>query len=202
MSRKKLLAAMLSILPLSAAPLLAQAATDDNPTGPYVGAGWGRFNLNIRNLNDAGTAVGDIVHSDDNAWKIFAGYRFMPYLALEAAYIDLGKPSDQFTANGSNGNYRVKISGFSPAIVGTLPLGPVELFAKIGEYYYNSKLRVDFDNPGPDVDSSHTRNDLLYGGGIGITAWKRLNIRAEYETIEIENAKHSDAFWLSAAWRF
>lgn len=202
MSASKPMVATVSLLSICAAPMLAQAADKDNPSGAYVGAGWGRFNLNIRNLDDAGTAVGDIVHSDDNAWKIFAGYRFTPYVALEAAYIDLGRPSDRFTASGSDGNYRVKISGFSPAVVGTLPLGPVELFAKLGEYYYDSKVRVDFDNPGPDIESSHRRNDLLYGAGVGFTVLDRLHLRAEYETIEIQNAKHSDAFWLSGAWRF
>lgn len=202
MHRSNRLTAPLVLAVLGAAPIASYAASDDNPTGPYVGAGWGRFNLNIRDLNDAGTAVGDIVHSDDNAWKIFVGYRFMPYLAVEGAYVDLGRPSDRFSSSGSNGNYRVNISGFSPAVIGTLPLGPVEVFGKLGWYYYNTKLDVNFDNPGPSVHSSHTRNDLLYGGGVGITAWQRLHIRAEYETIEIENAKHSDAFWLSGAWRF
>jgi len=187
------------LVPMWTLPAMAQ---DANPSGPYIGAGWGQFDLNIKNLNDAGTAVGNIVHSNDNAWKVFAGYRFNPYIALEAAYIDLGKPTDRFSATGSNGNYRVNISGFSPAVVGSVPLGPIELFAKIGEYYYDSKVQVDFDNPGPDINSSHHRNDLLYGGGVGVTFFDHLHVRAEYETIEIENAKHSDAFWLSGAWRF
>src|SRR5882757_6602686 len=131
---KKFPAAVL--LSLSAfAPLLAYSAPEDNPSGPYVGAGWGRFNLDIRNLSDVGTATSDIAKSDDNAWKIFAGWRFIPYLALEAAYINFGKTGDRFqatTASGSNGNYRVDLSGFAPYIIGTLPLGPVELFAKAG----------------------------------------------------------------------
>jgi len=202
MSRKNLLVAMLSALPLSAVPALSHAAQDDNPSGPYVGVGWGNFNLNVRNLDDAGTATGDILHSRNSAWKAFVGYRFIPYVALEAAYVDLGHSNDRFNGSGSNGNYRFSISGFSPAVVGTLPLGPVELFAKVGEYYYNSKLRVDLDNPGPDIDSSHTRNDLLYGGGVGVTFLDHIHVRAEYETIDIKNAKNSDAFWLSAAYRF
>jgi len=177
-------------------------AQTDNPDGPYAGVGWGQFNLNINSLSDAGTAAHDIVHSNDNAWKAFAGYRFNRFLALEAAYIDLGKPSDRFSGTGSDGNYRADIGGFSPAIIGTLPLGPVELFAKIGEYYYDSKVKVDLDDPGPSIESSHRRNDLLYGGGVGMTFFEHLHVRAEYETIEIKNAKHSDAFWLSAAWRF
>src|SRR5512145_585519 len=114
---------------LCATPAIAEP---DNPGGPYVGAGWGQFNLDIKNLDDAGTAASSIAHSNDNAWKLFAGYRFNPYVALEAAYIDFGQPSDNFSSSGSNGNYRVDISGFAPTVVGSLPIGPVELFAKIG----------------------------------------------------------------------
>ncbi len=196
-NQSTLVAALL--VALCASTAMAQA---DNPDGPYVGAGWGRFNLNIKNLSDAGSAASSIAHSNDNAWKLFTGYRFNPYVALEAAYIDLGRPSDRFSATGSNGNYRVNISGFSPAVIGSLPLGPVELFAKIGEYYYDSKVRLTFDSPGTSIESSHRRNDLLYGGGVGVTFFEHLHVRAEYETIEIRNAKNSDALWLSAAWRF
>jgi hypothetical protein len=38
---------------------------------------------------------------------------------------------------------------------------------KIGSYFYDVDVRVDFDNPGPQLNSSHSRNDFLYGGGVG-----------------------------------
>ena len=74
------------------------------PAGPYVGARWGRFDLHLHNLNDVGSAVTDITHSgDDDAWKAFVGFRFAPFIALEAAYVDFGHPSDRFDSFGSNG---------------------------------------------------------------------------------------------------
>jgi len=178
------------------------ASAFDNPSGPYVGAGWGRFNLDINNLSEAGSAVSSIAKSDDNAWKIFAGYRVNPYLSFEAAYVDFGKPGDRFSATGSDGNYRVKLSGFAPYVIGTVPLGPVELFGKVGYYFYNEDIRVDFDAPGPGVDSSHSGSSFIYGGGVGITLLERVNVRAEYEKVDVDRAKSSDAIWLSAAWRF
>jgi opacity protein-like surface antigen len=202
----KLVTATTLLLSLAAVPVIANGesahSTQNNPSGPYLGVGWGKFDLNIRNLSDVGTATSNIVKSNDDAWKAFVGWRFNPYVAVEGAYIDFGKPNDRFTATGSNGNYRVSLSGFAPSIVGSIPLGPVELFAKAGSYFYNVKVRVDFDNPGPDLNSSHSRNDFLYGGGIGFTIANHLHLRAEYETLDIKNAKNSDAFWLSAAYRF
>jgi OOP family OmpA-OmpF porin len=183
-------------------PLTSQADVKDNPTGPYVGAGVGQFNTKIRHFEDVDNEIQDIRHDDNTAWKAFAGYRFLPYLGVEAAYIDFGKQSDDFSATVSNGNYRVKIHGFAPSVIGRLPLGPVELFAKAGEYYYNIKANVDFDNPGPGIHTSHSRNDFIWGGGVSAVVLSRVELRAEYEKVEIDNYKDSDAFWLSAAYRF
>ena len=125
-----------------------------------------------------------------------------PYLAFEAAYIDLGRNSGRFRGTGSDGNYEVDISGFAPSVVGSLPLGPVELFAKVGSYFYDVNVSADLDGPSQGVGSSHSRRDFLYGGGVSFTILDHVALRAEYETIKIENADSSDAFWLSAAWRF
>ena len=153
------------------------------------------------NLEEAGSAITSIAKSDDNAWKIFAGYRFNPYFSLEAAYIDFGDPGNNFSATGTNGNYKVGLSGFAPYAIGTIPVGPVELFAKVGYYFYDVDLKVDFDRPGPDIDSSHSEDDFLYGIGAGITIGDHLHLRAEYEIVDL-NSGQSDAMWLSAAWRF
>jgi hypothetical protein len=48
----------------------------------------------------------------------------------------------------------------------------------------------------------HSRSDFLYGGGLGVTLFQHLNLRAEYERIEVTNASGSDAFWLSPSSRF
>lgn len=178
------------------------AMAQDNPSGPYVGAGWGQFNLGIDSLSEAGSAINDIAEADDNAWKIFAGYRVNPYLAFEGAYIDFGGPSDRFDATGSDGNYRVDISGFAPYVIGTIPLGAVELFGKAGYYFYDAEVRVELDSPGPSIRSKSSESDFLYGGGVGLTLAGQLNLRVEYEVVDIDRAESSDAIWLSGSWRF
>jgi OOP family OmpA-OmpF porin len=201
----KLLTAASALLSLGIFSVTAHGATTQaNPSGPYVGVGWGQFNLDIGNLNDVGVATGNIIEGDDNAFKVFAGWRFNPYLSLEAAYIDFGSSEGQFDGSGTHGNYQVDISGFAPYLIGTLPLGSgaFELFAKVGMYYYDANLSVELDSPGPDIDSSHSRNDVIYGAGFGVTLADHFNLRAEYELVEIENADSSEAIWLSAAWRF
>ncbi len=191
------------ITALTTTSMLATAKdASDNPSGPYVGGGVGQFNLNINNLDEVDEAVQTIRDSDDNAWKAFVGYRFLPWLGVEAAYIDFGQPGETVDSSGSDGNYRVEIAGFAPSLIASVPLGPVELFGKVGQYYYDVDTRIDLDSPGPDIDSSHSRNDFLYGGGVSVVVAKRVELRAEYERVEIEDARDSDAFWLVAAVRF
>jgi opacity protein-like surface antigen len=195
------LALAAAVLFLVIASTIVQSDDYSPPSGPYVGAGWGQFDLHLHNLNDVGTAVTDITHSDDDAWKAFVGFRFAPFVGVEAAYVDFGHPNDSFRTFGSDGVYHVTMTGFSPTVIGTIPLGPVEIFGKAGYYFYDLDTRVDFSS-GPFLESRHSRSDFLYGGGVGVTVFRHLNLRAEYERIDVENASGSDAFWLSPSWRF
>lgn len=186
---------------LAAAPFVATAQDSDNSRGFSVGVGTGQFNLNVDGLEDLDDAAATVRDSDANAWKLFLGYRFTKWFSVEAAYIDLGDPGDSFDTSGSDGNYRVQLSGFAPSLIGTIPLGPVEIFGKVGRYYYDVDTRLDFDS-GPDLNTSYSRDDTLWGVGISGVVLKRVELRAEYQNIEIDNADDSDAVWLSAAWRF
>jgi opacity protein-like surface antigen len=173
------------------------------PSGPYLGGGWGRFNLKLDNLDDVGTAVNSIVHSNDDAWKIDVGYRFSPYLGIEGDYMNFGRPGDTFEGTGSSGNYQLHMSGFAPFLVGTLPAGPVEIFAKAGYLFYNSDLKVNLNAPGQEVlESTHSRSDFIFGGGLGVTLFRHLNFNVEYDAVRVENARSSNVLWLATAWRF
>ena len=188
------------VLALGGAAGVSYAA--ENPSGFYLGAGIGQFNVNIDDIDQTDNAI-ERLDDDDASWKAFVGYRINPYIALEAAYIDFGKPNTRSSASGANGDYRVKINGFAPYVIGTIPVGPVELFGKIGYYFYDVDLRADFDDPlKPDIDSSKSDEDLMYGVGIGATFFDHLNARLEYERIDSSRLDDADALWASASWRF
>lgn len=192
---------------IAAATLLAlcgtwSAAQAENDRGFYVGGGVGQFNVQIDDVDDTDEAIQSL-DDEDTSWKLFAGYRFNPYLSLEAAYIDFGGPSDTFETGGSSGDYTAELSGFAPYLIGTLPLGPVELFAKIGYYYYDVDVTADLDDLGGDVFRSSTSDeDLLYGAGVGMTFFEHLHARLEYERIDSDLIDDADALWFSGAWRF
>jgi opacity protein-like surface antigen len=184
MKRSAVLGVMLA---LSGTPALA--AED---SGLYVGAGVGRFNVQIDDPDDVADTVGSF-DSDDTTFKAFAGWRFNPYLGVELAYLDLGNPEDTI----DDTRVSADVNGFAPYLVGTLPVGPVELFAKAGYLFYDVKIDVE------DLDVTDDSNeDFVYGGGIGVTLFERLNARLEYEVIELEEVDDANALWVTAAWRF
>jgi opacity protein-like surface antigen len=172
----------------------------ENDEGLYVGGGVGQFNLKLDDFDQTDEAV-ERLDDDDTAWKAFVGYRMNPFFALEVAYVDFGRPRDRFETSGSDGDFTADISGFAPYVIGTFPVGPIELFGKIGYYFYDIDASIDLDD-GPDFDSSSSEQDLTWGGGVGMTFFERLNARLEYERIDSDVIDDADAIWFSGQWRF
>ena len=198
------LAATATLLALAGAGA-AQAQDEENPSGPYISAGIGQFDVKLDSLEGVDDVLEDL-DSDDSAWKVGFGWRFNPYIALEADYVDLGNPRGNFDATGSSGDYEVELSGFSGYLIGSLPLGIFELSAKVGYYFHDVDLHVDFDNIGPNngdvFDSEDSGEAFVYGVGAGATFFQRLNAKIEYELMEIDEVDDAYVLWLTGAWRF
>jgi opacity protein-like surface antigen len=190
-----------SVLALSCGTALAQSPENDE--GLYLGVAYGQFNVNVDDIDDTDEALKEI-DDEDNAWRIFAGWRINPYFAFELNYVDFGENSGSTgtDTSGSSGDYAVELAGIQPAIYGIFPIGPVELFGKVGYYFYDVDLSFDFDADELDADSDTSEEALSYGFGAGITLFERVNAKLEYEKIDTDLIDDLDAIWLSAAWRF
>jgi hypothetical protein len=183
---------MKTLLTLLALLTLATTAHADGDKGFYAGAGVGLFNVKIDSVQDVAPTLGKF---DDNdvSFKGFVGWRFGKWISLEVDYLDLGKPEEDV------GNVKVatELSGVAPYIIGTLPLGPIELSARVGYLMYDFKVEAG------DASRRKTSDeDPVYGVGVGLTLFSRLATKLEYERIDISKLDKSDALWLTAAWRF
>ena len=182
------------------------ARAEENPSGPYITVGAGDFTAKIDDIEGVTDAIDNIKDSSDTAWKVGFGWRFAKFFALETDYLDLGNPSSDFSATGSDGEYKVELSGFSINAIGTLPLGIFELFAKLGYYFHDLKVNVDFNNIGVNNGSVFTSDDngqaWIYGVGAGVTLIDHLNFNIEYEQMDVDKLKDAYTFWINAAWRF
>jgi OOP family OmpA-OmpF porin len=184
---------------MAAGPALAQDDDDRagrNLEGFYLGGGIGDFSSSVDEINsldsidDAGIDFSD----GDNATKVFAGWHFNRFFAVQADFVDFGESSGAVTPSVSGTS---DVQGLAPSIVGTLPIGPIELFARVGVMFYEVDLNL---TGGRFVDESG--EDLVYSAGIGIDVLDRLNLRLEYEEIDIAELDEADALWLNAAWKF
>jgi OOP family OmpA-OmpF porin len=183
----KLWTAVAALLVLVAGPALAQ-----NNEGPYVGAGLGDFSSDIENFDDVADADIDF-DSDEDASRIIAGWRFNRFLAVQLDYTDFGESRGAVNQLDITSDTK----GLAPSVVGTLPIGPIELFGRAGVLFYD----VEVDTPGGRlIDSSG--EDAVLGAGIGFTLFERLNLTAEYERVDIEEFDDADAVWITASWRF
>jgi OOP family OmpA-OmpF porin len=188
------------LLAMTAGPALAQRDDDNragrNLEGFYLGGGIGDFSSSvddINSLNDVDDAGIDFSDSD-NAMKVFAGWNFNRYFAVQGDFVDFGESSG-FVSPSVQGTSDVQ--GLAPSIVGTIPIGPVELFGRVGVMFYEIDMNL---TGGRLIDDSG--EDLVWSAGIGIDILDRANLRLEYEEIDIEQLDEADSLWLNFAWKF
>jgi OmpA-OmpF porin, OOP family len=159
----------LSLSILVAASLAASAANAQfsSPTTPplfYIGAGVGGGNLN----QSAGEATGlnnPTLDDTDTTWTFRAGWRFLPYLALEVGYYELGKYSFTGVVPGTtaviSGSAHAKSYGAS--LVGIIPIETVDIYGRIG--YAHSRLSADAGSGNINAAAHDYQNEATYGVG-------------------------------------
>jgi OOP family OmpA-OmpF porin len=174
--RKHLLPGIFAALALTSLPALAA----DN--GIYLGASVGQSGLQVDDFNYDADATG---------YKLIAGWRFIDWLAVEANYLDFGSGDD--TVFGDK--IETEADGISLSAVGFLPVGPVDLFARVGAVDWSA----DISSPGLG-SGSDDGTDLTYGVGAQFRVWS-LSIRAEYEMFDVSDAD-LDMISVGVTWTF
>jgi hypothetical protein len=174
--RKSIIALATAAMGLTALPTLAA----DN--GIYLGGSIGQTGVQIDDID---------YDADSTSYKLIAGWRFLDWLAVEGNYVDFGSGDD--SVDGTR--VEADVNGVSLSAVGFLPIGPVDLFARVGAVDWSADLSAE----GFDRDSEDG-TDLTYGVGAQFRVWS-LSIRAEYEVFDIEDAD-VDMLSLGVTWTF
>ncbi len=174
-------------------------AADDPDSDWYGGVGVGRSKAKIDDaritsgLQGVGLATTSIV--DDNrdfGYKLFAGYRFNQYFALEGGYFNLGQFGFVSTTNPAGTlTGKIKLQGFNLDAVGILPLSErFSAFGRVGLQY--ARAKDDFNGTGGVVvlDSSPSKTAPSYKTGLGIQYDFNPNVglRGELERYRVNDA--------------
>jgi OOP family OmpA-OmpF porin len=174
--RKQILAGLAATLALTTLPAVAA----DN--GIYLGASVGQSGLEIDDFDYDASATG---------YKIIAGWRFLDWLAVEGNYVDFGSGDDRVAGT----KIETEADGISLSAVGFLPVGPVDLFARVGAIDWSADLSAPGAGSGSDDGT-----DLTYGIGAQFRVWS-LSIRAEYEMFDVSDAD-LDMISVGVTWTF
>jgi hypothetical protein len=142
----------------------------------YAGIGFGKATSEAASANGADTFKGT-----DGSFRFLAGYTLMKYLAFELDYIDGGMARDFI------GPYELELKTSSTVVsaVGTWTVGRWDLSAKAGYAFYSADQTIRLGN----VSESKSHNDKDFAGGvaIGFKFTDRYSLRAEYETIFLDD---------------
>ena len=163
----------------------------------YVGASVGKSDIKFNNaaqsdqfLDLGFTNPSTVSNTKDTGYRAFGGYQLHKYIAIEAAYVDLGRFSfrTDVTPRGSlTGSTR--IDGFELSALGTLPLGErFGLFARVGAL--SAETRTSYTGGGSietliGGDSQKRRStELVYGAGAMFNINQNFSVRGEWSRYE------------------
>ncbi|MGE5491905.1 MAG: outer membrane beta-barrel protein [Actinomycetota bacterium] len=160
----------------------ASTAVFAQNTGWYVGGSAGQSKTKFKNDDFAWNIAGvsETKDTTDTAWKLFGGYNFNQYFAVEVGYADLGTPKYKYSGAGVAGQMKVEQNSAFAAAKATLPVGSqFNLFGKLGATSNHSKSTWT-SNIGNGSDSdNHIK--AMFGVGAEFLPIKNVGIRVEYE---------------------
>lgn len=222
---------LLGVSALLLAPAMAAAET-----GFYAGLGVGGANTEadidtpiqyyetqFDGSPDFTAPVGDPIQVDfdasDAAFKAFAGYRILDWLAVEGGWYYLGEPDDTTATpdQSTRVETEIELKGWNADVVAFWRFHDQwEAFGKIGVFFWeidwqsNDPVSSSGSQIGPPnliavpsfVEDDESGEDLKGGLGIHYLHDENLALRGEFEYFDVDD---TDSVWLlsfSAIWRF
>jgi hypothetical protein len=175
---KQMLTGLAAVLVLGAAASAPVAAADK---GIYLGASAGLSGIHDSVLDYDANATG---------FKVIAGWRFLNWLAVEGNYVDFGSGND--TVLGQK--IKTDGNGVSLSALAFLPVGPVDLFARVGAFDWSANASTSVNKLGDNG------TDVTYGGGAQFRLGG-LSLRAEYERFDLSGTD-ADLFSVGLTYTF
>lgn len=195
---------MRRIVALTGLALLAAAPANAVDKGFYAGLDVGQYSHDLdassfssqldNALGDLGltlTSASSDTSEDGFTYGMLVGYQFLPYLAVEAAYVDLGDA--EYKRNGTvtdgvvTGDLRAQLtsesSGPSLSALGILPfMKGWEVHARAGVYFSSNDAtaRLAIDGIEDSASESSNTTEFVWGAGIGYTRGKYTS-RLDYQ---------------------
>lgn len=159
----------------------------------YIGLGYGSTNVKA----DLSALGGGNIDDSTGLFKLYGGYQFNKYLALEGGYYDLAEVSVGQVGTGSNAvSGAVDMNAFGITGVATVPLTKrTRVFVRAGAAVWNADLIRNGVTAGTDG------TDALFGLGAAYSFNKTFSVTADWEVIDSPNPEFN-TFSLGFKWDF
>jgi opacity protein-like surface antigen len=196
---------MLGLTVAATLALGAAAAQADETRGFYVGFNVGATKMDIdKNALDAAlfdalsesglTVMGASSSTSENdaSLGIFAGYRILPYLAVEAEWMTLGTGKYEARGDVTDGettdslriNAETDATGVAASALGIWPISRSwELYARLGMIFANTTLTANARSSVASFNDnvSEDTQDMLYGVGATYRYSSTWSMRLDYQ---------------------
>ena len=155
------------------------AAYAGQDSGAYFGAGIGKASVSDY-CSDTGGLVVTSCDDSDTSFKIFGGYRFTRNIAVEAAYVDLGKYHVTGSDSGLAFDINTKLTGVTVQGVGMVPFGnEFTLMGRVGAIIWDLKNSGTVGGSGGST--SDTGVDIALGIGAQYKFATNFGVRADLD---------------------
>lgn len=167
-------------------------------TNFYAGIGIGQARIDdwsdfvASDLSSLGLTGTTNVDDRSMGVKLYGGYKFNKYFALEGGFVDFNdtKASASITAPGAGtAYYTSENDAWTLAAVGTLPVTKnISLLAKVGGAHWSSNIRAHGTGSGA-VAAGVAKNsdvDVFYGVGASYALMDNIDVRGEWERYDFD----------------
>ena len=188
-----------SLAAISALSMSIASAVRADDAEWYLGLGAGRSLSRLSNTKIVDQVNGpefstESVDSNDkvNAYKVFGGYQFTRYLALEGSYADLGHFSfEAQTAPTGTVSGDVRVRAFGLDLVPRLPITEqLSAFLKLGATQAQTRdsLSATGGNVLTETSPRAWRTNVKAGAGLQYLFTSHFGVRGEWERYRISDA--------------
>ena len=196
---------MLGLTVAATLALGAAAAQADSTRGFYAGFNAGATKMDIdKNALDA--AISDVLSAsgltvlsassstseNDASLGVFAGYRILPYLAVEAEWMTLGTGKYEARGDVTDGvatdtlrvNAETDATGIAASALGIWPISQSwELYARLGVIFADTTLTANVRSSAASINDnlSEDSQNLVYGAGATYWYSSTWSMRLDYQ---------------------
>jgi len=153
--------------------------------GGYVTGGPNGGEISSQLVNDLGYfSASTTVDSGDGGWRVFAGYQILPWLAVEGAYLDLGKATwSSVVAPPGTVDVSLRTTAWTLGVAARYEFVPKFFgYGRISAAWTETKASVSatgFAESGGDQSARQTVP--AYAAGLEYAFTPKLSARLEYE---------------------